>query len=448
MRSSAKAERDAAPGLGPLAAFPYRDGSLHAEEVPLARIAEEVGTPFYCYSTAAIVARYRDYAAAFRGMDATICYALKANSTLAVVRTLAAEGAGADVVSLGELETALAAGIPPERIVFSGVGKSRAELAAALDAGILQINLESEPELELVAALAAELDRKVSAALRVNPDVDARTHRKITTGRKENKFGVPIGDAPRLFARAAGLKNVELQGIAVHIGSQIVERAPYKRAFKRVVALAHALRAEGRKVARIDFGGGLGIRYRDETPPSVAAYAAAVREALGGLDVSLAFEPGRYIVGNAGLLVTRVLYEKAGNARRFVIVDAGMNDLLRPSLYDAYHEIVPVAAPRRGARLKPADIVGPVCETGDSFAHDRRLAPVAQGDLLAICSAGAYASVMASTYNARLPAPEVMVNGARYAVVRPRPSYRDLMGRDKIPAWLGNDKSETGRNTR
>jgi diaminopimelate decarboxylase len=448
MPSNASAGKSAAPGLGPLGAFPYRDGTLHAEAVPLARIADEVGTPFYCYSSAALVARYRDFATAFHAMNATLCYALKANSTLAVVRTLAAQGAGADVVSLGELEIARAAGIPPSKILFSGVGKTRVELEAALDANILQINVESEPELELLATLASSRGRKVAVALRVNPDVDARTHRKITTGRKENKFGVPIDEAPRLFARAAQWKHLSLQGIAVHIGSQIVELAPYRRAFKRVVALAKRLRAEGHEVARIDFGGGIGIPYRNETPPSVAAYARVVREALAGLDVALAFEPGRYLVGNAGILVTRVLYEKTGNARRFVIVDAGMNDLLRPALYDAYHEIVPVVRPKKGARAKPADLVGPVCETGDSFAQARPLAPVAAGDLLAICSAGAYASVMASTYNARLPAPEVMVNGAHYAVVRPRPSYRDLIGRDRIPDWLGTQKIETGHSTK
>jgi diaminopimelate decarboxylase len=439
MATSARASNSAAGDLGPLAAFPYRGGQLHAEEVPLARIAAEIGTPFYCYSSAALVARYRGFVRAFQGLDATVCFALKANSTLAVVRTLAAEGAGADVVSEGELRIALAAGVAPSKIVFSGVGKTRDELAFALAAGIFQINVESEPELELLGALAASLGRKIAVALRVNPDVDARTHAKIATGRKENKFGVPIGEARRIFARGAEFKGLALRGVAVHIGSQIVDLAPYRKAFGRVAALVKGLRADGHAIDRIDFGGGLGIVYHKEKPPSIAGYAASVRDAVAGLDVALAFEPGRYLVGNAGLLVTRVLFEKSGATRGILIVDAAMNDLIRPALYDAhgYHAIVPVRQPKTSARQKPVDVVGPVCETGDAFAVARPLPHVATGELLAICSAGAYASVMASTYNARLPAPEVMVSGARYAVVRPRPSYRELMGRDLIPDWLG-----------
>lgn len=417
--------------------FAYRRGALNAEDVPLARIAAEVGTPFYCYSTTALERRLGTFRAAFADVDAMVCYALKANSTLAVVRTFANLGAGADVVSAGELRIALAAGVPPERILFSGVGKTRAELEFALAAGILQINVESEPELELLGELAKGVRRPVSVALRINPDVDARTHAKITTGRKENKFGVPLSEAARLFARAARMAHLRMQGVAVHIGSQLESLAPYRRAFARIVKLAGELRAQGHDIRRLDFGGGLGITYDDERPPTVEAYAAMVKQLTKGLDAQLAFEPGRFLVGNAGVLVTRVLYVKEGAARRFVIVDAAMNDLIRPTLYDAYHAIKPVAEPAKDAALERADVVGPVCETGDFLARARPLPPLAEGDLLAICSAGAYASVMASTYNARLPAPEVMVKGSRYAVVRARPDYEDMLRRDRIPDWLG-----------
>ena len=416
--------------------FAYRRGALNAEDVPLARIAAEVGTPFYCYSTTALERQLGTFRAAFADADAMVCYALKANSTLAVVRTFANLGAGADVVSEGELRIALAAGIPPERILFSGVGKTRAELEFALAAGILQINVESEPELELLGELAKGMRRPVLAALRINPDVDARTHAKITTGRKENKFGVPLSEAARLFARAARMAHLRMQGVAVHIGSQLESLAPYRRAFARIVRLAGELRTQGHDIRRLDFGGGLGITYDDERPPTVEAYAAMVKQLTKGLDAQLAFEPGRFLVGNAGVLVTRVLYVKEGAARRFVIVDAAMNDLIRPTLYDAYHAIKPVTEPAKDAALERADVVGPVCETGDFLARARLLPPLAEGDLLAICSAGAYASVMASTYNARLPAPEVMVKGSRYAVVRARPDYESMLRRDRIPDWL------------
>ncbi len=329
--------------------FAYKGGKLMAEGVALARIAAEVGTPYYCYSTAALVRGYERFAEAFAGVPAMVCYALKANSTLAVVRTLAERGAGADVVSEGELLTALAAGIPAGRIIFSGVGKTRAELAAALDARILQINVESEPELELLGELARGLGRPVAVALRINPDVDARTHAKITTGKKENKFGVPLAEARQLYARGAKMPNLVMQGAALHIGSQLETLQPYRRAFRRLVGLLRTLRADGHDIRRLDFGGGLGITYREEQPPSVESYAALVKELTRGLDVELAFEPGRYLVGNAGVLVTRVLYVKEGAAHRFVIVDAGMNDLIRPTLYDAYHAIKPVAEPARGA---------------------------------------------------------------------------------------------------
>lgn len=420
----------------PMTHFVYKNGALYAEEVPLARIAEQVRTPFYCYSTAALRGRYRAFANAFADVDATICYALKANSTLAVVRTLAAEGAGADVLSEGELRIALAAGIPCEKIVFSGVGKTREEIVFALQTGILQINVESEPELELLGEVASALGKQVAVAVRINPDVDARTHAKITTGKKENKFGVPMDEAARLYARGAALPNLLMRGVSVHIGSQITELAPYRKAFKRVVELVHKLRADGHDIRRIDFGGGLGITYHKEKPPSAEAYAAVVKKATGGLQVSLTFEPGRFLVGNAGVLVTRVLYVKQGAAHRFLIVDAAMNDLIRPALYDAYHEIVPLKESAKRAMRKPVDVVGPVCESADIFARARMLPPVEAGELLAICSAGAYVSVMASTYNTRLPAPEVLVNGVRYAVVRPRPTYDDLISRDCLPDWL------------
>jgi diaminopimelate decarboxylase len=425
--------------------FAYRDGMLHAEEVSLARIAEEVGTPFYCYSSAAITGRYRAFANALADVDATICYALKANSTLAVVRSLAAEGAGADVVSEGELRIALAAGVPPSRIVFSGVGKTRAEIAFALQTGIHQINVESEPELELLDEVTRALGREIAIAVRINPDVDAHTHAKITTGKKENKFGVPMDDASRLYARGAAMPNLRMRGVAVHIGSQLTDLAPYRQAFERVAGLVRALRAEGHDIRRVDLGGGLGIAYHKENPPSVEDYAATAKAATRGLDVALTFEPGRFLVGNAGVLVTRVVYMKEGAAHRFVIVDAAMNDLIRPALYDAYHEIVPLKEPAGGAARAPADVVGPVCESADIFARARPLPPLAAGELLAICSAGAYASVMASTYNSRLPAPEVMVKGTRYAVVRPRLDYDALIGRDRLPDWLAEREGMAAR---
>ena len=430
----------------PMSAFAYRDGVLCAEEVPLARIAEAVATPFYCYSSAALLGQYRAFATAIADADAALYYGVKANSTLAVVRTFAQAGAGADVVSEGELRVALAAGVPPEKIVFSGVGKTRAELAAALKTGIFQINAESEPELEVLSETAQALGKEAAVAIRINPDVDARTHAKITTGKRENKFGVPLDDARRLYGHAAKLPNLSMRGIAVHIGSQLTDLAPCRQAFARMVELAHVLRADGHAITRLDFGGGLGITYYKETPPSVEAYAAMVKELTQGLDCHLMFEPGRFLVGNAGVLVARVLYVKDGAERRFVVIDAAMNDLLRPTLYDAYHAIVPVKEPNKGAPLEPVEVVGPVCESGDIFARERPLPPVAAGDLLAICSAGAYASVMASSYNSRLPAPEVMVNGGRYAVIRPRPDYAELLGRDRLPDWLAEraDASRRG----
>ncbi len=419
--------------------FPYIDGELCAEAVPLARVAAAVGTPFYVYSGSALEARYRAFAAAFAPAPPLVCYAVKANSNVAVLRLLAGLGAGADVVSEGELRRALAAGIPPGRIIFSGVGKTRDELAAALAAGIHQINVESVGELHRLSAVAAALGASARIAIRVNPDVDALTHAKIATGKRENKFGVDIEDAADAYRLAAELPGIEPVGLAVHIGSQTGGGlGPFREAFERLAELVIELRRIGLTVGRVDLGGGIGIRYHNENPPEVTAYAALVRDAFGALDLDIAVEPGRVLVGPAGLLVARVVYVKEGASKRFVIVDAAMNDLIRPALYDAWHDIVPVRLPPPGAVLTPADVVGPVCETGDSFAADRDLAPFAEDDLLAFTCAGAYGAVMSSTYNSRLLVPEVLVSGARYAVIRARPSYQELLGLDTVPDWLAD----------
>lgn len=417
------------------AAFAYKDGLLHAEEVPIARLAEAVGTPFYCYSSAAVTSAYEEFAGAFRGQPALVCYALKANANLALVRTLARLGAGADVVSEGELRVALAAGVPAERIVFAGVGKTEAEMAAGLEAGILQFNVESLPELEALNRVAMGRGVRAPAALRINPDVDAGTHEKITTGKAENKFGIDLARVREIAALAAGMPGISLQGLAVHIGSQLTGLAPFRAAFERLAALYGELREAGHDLHQLDFGGGLGIAYRDESPPRVADYAAMVKEVAGGLDARLVFEPGRLMVGEAGILVTRVLYVKEGAQRRFLIVDSAMNDLIRPTLYDAWHDMIPVVE-ASGADRQAFDIVGPVCETGDTFARQRPLPAMAAGDLLAICCAGAYSACMASAYNMRRPAPEILVRGQDFAVVRPRPDYAEMLARDRLPAWL------------
>jgi diaminopimelate decarboxylase len=425
--------------------FPYENGVLHVEEAALPALATAVGTPFFCYSSGVLESAYRDFTGALEGLDAVVCYALKANSNLAVVRTLARLGAGADVVSEGELRQALAAGVPAERIVFAGVGKTPAEMAAALEAGILQFNVESLPELETLNRIALDRGLRAPVALRVNPDVDALTHEKIATGKAENKFGIDMAQAAALFAGAGERPGIRFEGLAVHIGSQLTELPPFRDAFRRVAGLFAELRAAGHALSRLDLGGGLGISYRTHRPPDLRGYAAVVREATAGLDTRLIFEPGRVLVGDAGLLVTRVLYVKDGTDRRFVIVDAAMNDLIRPTLYDAWHDVVPVAQPAADAELRPVDLVGPICETGDTFARDRPLPPVAAGDLLAICSTGAYGAVMSSAYNARLPAPEVLVRGARHAVVRPRLDYPALLGRDRLPDWLEAPESDASR---
>jgi diaminopimelate decarboxylase len=422
--------------------FPYRAGQLHAEEVPVARIADAVGTPFYVYSAGSLTARYRAFAAAFAPDPPLICYAVKANSNLAVLRLLGGLGAGADVVSEGELRRALAAGMPARRIVFSGVGKTRAELDAALDAGLHQINVESVPELRRLSAVAAARGVAAPVAIRVNPDVDALTHAKIATGKKENKFGIDIDDAVEAYRLADELPGIEPVGLAVHIGSQLVEIGPFRQAFARLAELVVELRGFGYAVRRLDLGGGIGIRYHAERPLAPADYAALVRQAFAPLELELTVEPGRVLCGPAGLLVARVVYVKDGATRRFVILDAAMNDLIRPALYDAWHDIVPARLTAADAVLRPVDVVGPVCETGDTFAAERDLPPLAEDDLVAFTNAGAYGAVMSSTYNSRLLVPEVLVSGRRFAVVRRRPRYDEMLGLDAIPDWLAETAVE------
>lgn len=423
-----------------MTAFHSVDNQLYVEEVSVAEIAAVVGTPFYAYSTAVMTGRLRAFQEAFAGRDVMICYAMKANGNLAVLRTLARLGAGADVVSGGELARALAAGIPPERIVFSGVGKSRSELLAALTAGIWQINVESEPELRALSALADELGVTAPVSLRVNPDVDAKTHAKISTGRKENKFGIDIEQAPEIYALANRLPGVRPLGIAVHIGSQLADLAPFRAAFAAVTELVIALRRRGLTVERVDLGGGLGIPYRAEPLPAIAAYAAMVRDVTATLDCRIVIEPGRSLIGEAGILVSRVLYVKEGRNRRFLILDAAMNDLIRPALYEAYHALVPVKTPEPGVALRSYDVVGPVCETGDTFALERPLPPLVAGDLVALTHAGAYGAAMASEYNARPLIPEVLVRGRGFAVVRRRPTLEERLALEQIPDWLGVDR--------
>ena len=425
--------------------FSYSNGELHAEDVPVSRIAAAVGTPFYLYSTAGFTALYRRFAEALAPETPLICYAVKANSNLAVLRHFAGLGAGADVVSEGELRRALAAGVPPERIIFSGVGKTAVEMEAALAADIHQINVESLPELRRLSDIASAQGRIARVGIRVNPDVDAHTHVKISTGRKENKFGIELDEAVAAYRLAGELPGIEPVGLAVHIGSQLVDLEPYRRAFERAAELVLELRAIGFAVARMDLGGGIGIRYHAERPLEPTSYARLVREIFGSLGLALAFEPGRALSASAGLLVSQVVYVKESSAKRFVIVDAAMNDLIRPALYDAWHDIVPVRLPGPGASLNPADVVGPVCETGDTFAVDRDLPPLAAGDLVAFTAAGAYGAVMSTTYNSRLLVPEVLVSGDRFAVIRARPSYDALLSLDTIPDWLSDVSEEPAR---
>lgn len=412
---------------------------MHAEEVDLAALAERIGTPFYCYSTATLARHYGVFSAAFADLPALVCYAVKANSNQAILTTLARLGAGTDVVSEGELRRARAAGVPPERITFSGVGKTRAEMAYALDENILCFNVESEPELEALAKLAASRGQTARIALRVNPDVDAKTHAKISTGKAENKFGIPLSRAFDVYRRAAALPSIAVTGVDLHIGSQITDLTPFDNAFALIADFVRALQADGHRIDHVDLGGGLGIPYEagvDPAPFHPNEYAEVVRRHLGRSGCRLIFEPGRLIVGNAGILVTRVLYVKRGEAKTFVIVDAAMNDLIRPTLYDAHHEILPVRTSRDDAPRIVADIVGPVCETGDYLALGREIAEPGAGDLLAVMSAGAYGAAQASTYNSRLLVPEILVHGDAYAVIRPRPSYADLIGQDRLPGWF------------
>lgn len=420
-----------------MTAFTYIDGRLMAERVAVADIARKIGTPFYCYSTAALTHAYDAFAVAFQNMPVTICFAVKANSNLSVIAHLAAMGAGADVVSGGELQRALAAGVAPERIVFSGVGKTRDEIAAALRTGVMQINVESAPELDVIAEVARSTGVAANVALRVNPDVDAKTHAKITTGREDNKFGIDMATARQVYGAAAAHPALTCVGIAVHIGSQLTGLDPFRQAFRRVASFVSTLREDGHTVSRIDLGGGLGVTYENETPPTIAAYADVIRDTVLPLGAEIVLEPGRVLVGHAGILVSAVEYVKRTAARRFVILDAAMNDLMRPALYDAYHTIVPVAEPADDDRPSPADIVGPVCETGDIFARDRALPEVTRGDLVAILQAGAYGAVMASNYNTRPRAAEVMVSGDAWAVVRDRETVADLMRGERAAPWIG-----------
>ena len=418
--------------------FDYRNGVLHAEAVSLIDLARTVGTPFYCYSTATLERHYRVFSEAFAGEKVLVCYAMKANSNQAVLRTLAKLGAGADVVSGGELKRALAAGIPPGKILFSGVGKTEIELRAALAANILCINVESEPELELLSRLAAETGRTARISVRVNPDVDAGTHHKISTGRSENKFGIPLSRAREVYAHAARLPGIEVTGTDVHIGSQITDLSRMETAFRILSEFVQALRADGHTISHVDLGGGLGIPYYLDraAPPAPDAYAEMVKRVTHNLGCTLIFEPGRMIVGNAGILVARVIYVKHGEAKNFVIIDAAMNDLIRPTLYEAHHDIVPLVQATRDARTIVADVVGPVCESGDYLALDRTMPEPKADDLLAIMTAGAYGAVQSSTYNTRPLVPEVLVKGDQYAIVRPRIDVDALIALDEPAPWL------------
>ena len=420
--------------------FSYKNGELYAEGVPVRDIIDAVGTPFYCYSTATIQRHYKVFADSLEGLDTLVCYAMQANGNPAVLKTLGDMGAGADVVSSGEMDRALAAGIPADRIVFSGVGKTAEELSAAVDAGIMQINVESEPELEALSAIASAKDRHVTVSIRVNPDVDAKTHEKITTGKSENKFGIDIGRAREVFSHAASLPGISPVGIAMHIGSQLRDLKPFREAYENGVTLVEQLRSDGHTIDRIDLGGGLGIPYFEDEgespPPSPEEYGTMVKAVVGNLGCKVMLEPGRVIMGNAGILVSKVVYVKQGPSRRFIILDAAMNDLIRPSFYNAHHAIMPVAEPAVDAAYEEADVVGPICESGDTFAKQRPMPPLNDGDAIAFKSAGAYGAVMSSFYNARPLVPEVLVTGDKFAVVRRRIEVSDMMAFESMPDWL------------
>ena len=418
--------------------FNYLGDELHAEGVPLSRIAAEVGTPVYVYSAATLTRHFLMFRQALDWTDHLICFAVKANSNLAVLKLLGDLGAGMDVVSGGEYARARAAGVPGGRIVFSGVGKTRAEMRQVIEGGIRQVNVESEPELAALSEVATTLGAPVPIAVRVNPDVDAKTHAKIATGKSENKFGIPIARAREVYAMAARLPGLQVVGIDMHIGSQLTDLDPYRQAYAKMAELCHALRGDGHAIMRLDMGGGLGIPYRrDNTaPPLPLEYGQVIRDAVGDLGCEIEIEPGRNIVGNAGILLSEVVFLKHGEGRDFLILDAAMNDLIRPAMYDAHHDIVPVIRPEVGAPVAPVDVVGPVCETGDTFARGVDLPRLGAGDLVAFRSAGAYGAVMASEYNSRPLVPEVLVAGDRYAVIRPRPSIDEMLARDAIPPWL------------
>ena len=418
--------------------FLYRDGELYAEDVPVAEIAAAVGTPFYVYSTATLERHFRLFDEALEGVDHLVCYAMKAASNQAILKTLARLGAGMDVVSGGEYARAIAAGVPGDRIVFSGVGKTRDEMRAALTGGIRQFNVESEPEMAALNEVALELGTRAPITVRVNPDVDAKTHAKIATGKSENKFGIPIARARDVYAQAAAMPGLEVIGIDVHIGSQLTDLEPFRLAYRKVAELTVTLRGEGHDIRRLDLGGGLGIPYArgNEAPPLPVEYGKMIKEELGHLGCEIEIEPGRLVAGNAGLMVSRVIYVKSGEDREFLILDGAMNDLIRPAMYDAHHDIVPVVEPQAGAEQRPYDVVGPVCESGDTFAKGRNLPVLNAGDLVAFRSAGAYGAVMSSEYNTRPLIPEVLVHGHQFAVIRARPSFDEMINRDTIPEWL------------
>ncbi|MBO6602748.1 MAG: diaminopimelate decarboxylase [Roseicyclus sp.] len=418
--------------------FLYRNGILHAEDVPLPRIAADVGTPFYVYSAATLTRHYQLFKEALDGIPNLVCYAMKSNSNQAVLKLLADLGAGMDVVSGGEYLRAKAAGVPGDRIVFSGVGKTRAEMELALGGGVRQVNVESEPELELLGQVAVSMGKTVPITIRVNPDVDAKTHAKIATGKSENKFGIPIARAREIYGRAASTPGIQVIGIDVHIGSQLTDLAPFEAAYLKVAELTHRLREDGHDIKRLDLGGGLGIPYArsNEAPPLPTDYGALIKRTVGDLGVEVEIEPGRLISGNAGLMIAAVIYVKQGEGRDFLILDAAMNDLIRPAMYDAYHDIVPVTEPEPGVEQAPYDIVGPVCESGDTFTKQRDMPPLAAGDLVAFRSAGAYGAVMSSEYNTRPLIPEVLVKGDHFAVIRPRPAIDEIINRDIVPEWL------------
>ena len=416
--------------------FNYRNGQLYAEDVSVAEIATSVGTPFYVYSTATLVRHFQLFDEALDGMDHCICYAMKAASNQAILKTLGNLGAGMDVVSGGEYRRALSAGIPPEKVVFSGVGKTLEEITLALKNGIRQFNVESDSELEQISSIASSMDKIAPIAVRINPDVDAQTHEKIATGKAENKFGIPLSRAREVYSKASQMPGINIVGIDLHIGSQLTDLKPFKKAYQKLADLTQVLRQDGHKIKRLDLGGGLGIPYEKNksAPPLPVEYGKMVKEVLGHLDCEIEIEPGRLIVGNAGILVSSVLGVKIGDNRNFLILDAAMNDLIRPAMYDAYHDIIPVRQPSSPEAVY--DVVGPVCETGDTFAKKRTMPKLSESDLVAFRSAGAYGAVMSSEYNTRPLIPEVMVNKNEFSIIRKRPSYEEIIDRDIIPDWL------------